>query len=206
MTEHNLNPNHVVSHVLLELLDVAVEQNKTEQKYYVEIGAGHYKDGNNSFLLETKRGWQGVSLDIDEESVKEFRSLRSNPCLLQDAQTFDYTKYFEENNFPKQIDFLQLDIEDEFDSKGQNNDEALCLRALIAVPLNNYRFSVITFEHNVVQNFKNEWVREVSRRILDSFGYALVVRLPHEDIWVDPNVIPFNKYKDFFQLNSNWRD
>lgn len=206
MAEHNLNPEHIVSQTVLDILDLEPEQERPEQKYYVEVGAGHYKDGNNSFLLETEHGWKGVSLDIDEASVAEFNELRSNPCILHDAQTFNYTKYFEENNYPKQIDFLQLDIENDFDFMGQNQDEGLCLRALIALPLNTYRFAVITFEHNVVQNFKNEWVRDVSRRLLDSFGYALVVRMPHEDIWVDPNVVPFSKYKNFFQLNSSWRD
>jgi hypothetical protein len=205
MTENSFNPDHTVTSFVLDILSTTQDLS-SGPRYYVEIGAGHYKDGNNSYVLEKDHGWHGVSFDIDEAFVNEFNGLRSNPCLLQDAQTFDYANYFKEQGFPNQIDFLQLDIEDSYDHRGQDGDNERCLRALIAVPLNTYRFSVITFEHNLIQNFKNDWIRDVSRRILDSFGYALVAKLPHEDWWVDPNVVPFQNYKNFFNLNSNWRD
>lgn len=201
MVEHTFNKEHTVTQFILDILSLAETRN--DQPHYVEVGAGHYKDGNNSYQLE-QAGWKGVSFDINNEFVSEFQENRKNPCLLQDAQTFNYTKYFEDNDYPKQIDFLQLDIEGNYDLRGQNGDQERCLRALIAMPLNTYRFSVLTFEHNVIQNFKSEWVRDVSRHILDSFGYALVVKLPHEDWWVDPNVVPFHKYKEFLNLSAAW--
>jgi len=37
---------------------------------YVEIGGGHPRLGNNTFLLENSFGWVGVSIEIDAEMTK----------------------------------------------------------------------------------------------------------------------------------------
>ena len=78
---------------------------------YVEIGADLPRIINNSYLLETKYGWSGVSFEYDKDKVDFFNSIRDNKCVCTDARTFDYKTFFEENNFPKQIDYLQLDID-----------------------------------------------------------------------------------------------
>jgi hypothetical protein len=204
MNGYTFNIDHTSTKFVLDIL--SLNENKNSPRYYVELGSAHYKDGNNTYFLETEHGWKGLSIDIDELLVNEFNQLRKNPCILHDAQTFNYLKYFEENNFPKQIDFVQIDIEENYDLRGQNAKEENCLRALVALPLNQYRFSVITFEHNLINNFKNDWIRDTSRRILDSFGYALVVKLPHEDWWVDPNIVSFQDYKHFFELSSAYTE
>ncbi len=33
--------------------------------FYLEIGGGHPVDSNNSMLLETDLGWEGISLELD---------------------------------------------------------------------------------------------------------------------------------------------
>ena len=32
--------------------------------YYVELGAAHYSNGNNTYLLEKDYDWKGVSFEI----------------------------------------------------------------------------------------------------------------------------------------------
>jgi len=166
--------------------------------YYVELGAYHSSNGSNTYLLEKEYDWKGVSFEIRDEWRKEFKENRSNPCM-GDALSFNYISYFEENNFPKQIDFLQVDIDAGYDDLGKPvGNPYLTLHGLLAVPLNQYRFSIITFEHDANMYWRNIAMRDVQREILDSLGYSLVVRTEHEDWWVDPKVIPLTKYRDHF--------
>ena len=106
---------------------------------YVEIGADKPKIINNSYLLERKFGWRGVSFELDKEKVKFFNQNRKNKCICTDATTFDYKSLFQERNYPKQIDYLSLDID----------PSEATLAALKKLPLNDYRFSVITYETEV---------------------------------------------------------
>jgi len=45
-------------------------------------------------------------------------------------------------------------------------------------------------------------MRDTQRQILDSLGYALVVRDYHEDWWVDRNVVSYTDYKHHFSWNA----
>ena len=82
-----------------------------ENGFYVELGAFDSKKGSNTYYLETDYNWNGVSFEIDRKRHEEFVANRKNPCILGDATHFNYISYFEENNFPKQIDYLQVDID-----------------------------------------------------------------------------------------------
>jgi hypothetical protein len=166
--------------------------------YYVELGAAHYSNGNNTYLLEKDYDWTGVSFEIVDSMRDEFNANRKNPCM-GDALAFNYTKYFEENNFPKQIDFLQLDIDAGYDYSGRPvGNSHWTLQGLVAVPLNTYRFTLITFEHDANMYWRNAQIRDAQREILDSFGYSLVHRSIHEDWWVDPSQIELKDYREFF--------
>lgn len=170
--------------------------------YYVELGAFHSKQGSNTFYLENDYGWNGVSFEIDPERHAEFISNRKNPCILGDATHFNYISYFEENNFPEQIDYLQVDIDAGYTPKGNAvGNPYLTLHGLISVPLNKYRYSVITFEHDAQIEYNNKGMREAQREILSSLGYKLVVRDWHEDWWVDPNAIPYLDFREKFRMS-----
>ena len=162
---------------------------------YVELGAFDSKLGSNTFYLESDYDWSGVSFEISEDRKLEFQTNRKNPCF-GDALEFNYISYFENNNFPKQIDYLQVDIDGGYQHDGRPfGNHYLSLLGLISLPLTQYRFSIITFEHDANMYFRNSAMRDAQREILDSLGYALVVREKHEDWWVDPNVIPMNDFR-----------
>jgi hypothetical protein len=170
--------------------------------HYVELGAAHYSNGNNTYLLEKEYDWKGVSFEIVESMKDDFNANRSNPCM-GDALSFNYTDYFEKNNFPKQIDYLQVDIDAGYDIYGRPvGNNHWTLQGLIAIPLNTYRFTLITFEHDANMYWKNTTIRDAQREILDSFGYSLIQRSYHEDWWVDPKIINHGEYRNYLKWQT----
>ena len=127
---------------------------------YVEIGADRPRVINNTWLLESMYDWEGVSFEIDP-----IKSL------------------FEERNFPKQIDYLQLDCD----------PPQVTLECLKKLPLDDYRFSIITFETDLYAGGHD--VQKEQWEILCSLGYKRIAKNvnnegnPYEDWWIDPSVI-----------------
>jgi hypothetical protein len=174
--------------------------NEKKNGCYVELGAFDSQLGSNTYHLEKDYNWSGVSFEILDDRRSEFTSNRVNPCY-GDALDFNYLNYFEENNFPKQIDYLQVDIDAGYKEDGRPfGNHYLTLLGLISLPLTQYRFSVITFEHDSNMYFTG--MRDAQREILDSLGYTLVVREIHEDWWVDPNVLPIDKYRKYLRWET----
>jgi len=160
---------------------------------YVEIGSYEPTYGNNTYILEKIFGWKGISFDIDLNKVNLFNSQRINKSLCQDATISDYTKIFEENNFPKRIDYLQVDIEPAHQT----------LKALKKIDLESYRFSVITFETDIYADKNNEMILNESREIFKKNNYQLVASnvkscgYPYEDWYIDPEIVPYNVWEKF---------
>lgn len=163
--------------------------------WYLEIGAFESKKTSNTWLLESAYGWKGVAIEIVPEHAADYNANRSNPCLAVDAMTFDYEEYLSINNFPKRIDYLQVDIE----------PASHTLEALKKVPLDTYQFSVITFEHDLYYDPANAKVKQEQIDLLTSYGYVLAVEnvkvdapgwplREFEDWWIDPKIVSPDKY------------
>ena len=148
--------------------------------FYVEIGGFHATEISNTFLLESVYSWIGVSLEIDASRVSDYNAARGNPCIQADARSFDYAAYFQQHDFPRQIDYLQLDIEPA--------DQTLS--ALLAMPT-DYRYSIITFEHDLYVTESNRQHKDHAHAYLTNLGYRLIVdnMCNFEDWYVDPRVI-----------------
>lgn len=150
---------------------------------YVEIGADRPRVINNTWLLESMYDWKGVSFEIDPIKVDYFNTIRQNKCICQDATTFDYKSLFEEKNYPKQIDYLQLDCD----------PPQITLACLKQLPLDDYRFSIITFETDLYAG--GHAVQKEQWEILCSLGYKRIAKNvnnegnPYEDWWIDPSDI-----------------
>ena len=48
---------------------------KMKKGIYIDLGCNHPIKYNNTYLLH-KRGWEGINIDADEKSIKEFKELR----------------------------------------------------------------------------------------------------------------------------------
>lgn len=146
--------------------------------YYVEIGSSHWKKDNNTVFLEQEFGWKGIGIELQEGFVKEYNENRTNPCVQGDAMSFNWDKYFEENNFPKQIDFLQIDID--------HKPTYANLFALLNLPLSRYRFNTIVIEHAGNLDPELARMREIQSQILHAYGYKIIAKGYVDDFYIDP--------------------
>ncbi len=151
---------------------------------YFEIGAGPPYVTSNTALLE-EFGWTGASIDIKESVIDEFKRYRKNPVFLHNAVTVNYKKLFKEIGLERDSDYLQLDCEP------PNNT----FESLLNMPLDEYRFAVITYEHDYYQDVTKSY-RDKSRRYLKLLGYELLVSdvsvtdyASFEDWWVHPELV-----------------
>lgn len=177
-----IDKNH--SQAFQDMFVLMVLDGKTEGKY-LEIGANKPFEHSNTYLLEDKFNWKGVSLEINGSLVTWFNGKRKNPCLQRDATKANYLEILDSQNMGTDFDYLQLDCE-----PARNTFEALLL-----IPFEKYRFAVITYEHDWYID-EDKTMRDKSRKYLQMMGYELVV--PNisidkenwfEDWWIHPNLV-----------------
>ena len=137
--------------------------NSKKNGYFLEIGGADGLEASNTFLLENDFAWKGLALEWDKALHSKYESNRKTTCLCLDATTWNASEILAKQNFPSQIDYLQLDI----DPANQT------LAALINLPHEDYRFSIITFEHDFYVE-RNPFVRDQSRKFLSSLDYFMV--------------------------------
>jgi hypothetical protein len=159
---------------------------------YLEIGSEDPVYKSNTYLLENKFDWKGISVEIDAPEVAKFRSQRKNPVICADATKINYTSLLSKAGFGNVIDYLQIDTE----------PSSTSFEALLSIPFDKYDFRVITFEHDHAVDVTRTY-REKSRRYLRSLGYKLVVPdigptdwYPFEDWWVKPELVDMERLED----------
>ena len=133
-----------------------------ENGFYLETGAYMPHEYSNTYSLEKFFSWKGLSIEINKEWSDKFNSERDNPCYCADSITFNYLEALEKNNAPSQIDYLQLDVDPNYQT----------LATLKSLPHDQYRFSVITFEHDLYADRihginDGAMVQEESRKIFN---------------------------------------
>lgn len=172
--------------------------------FYLEIGSGPPILGNNTYLLEKKYEWFGLSVEYDDDFVNEFLSVRKNSIIKADALSVNYSELLNSYGLPKQIDFLQIDIDPPI-----NN-----LSVLQKLPLDEYRFSVIVFEHDSYRDSFENQVKDNAAVILNENGYIRIANnvkivpkkiqfkgswQPFEDWWVDGKYFDRKYAADMFR-------
>ena len=155
--------------------------------FFLEIGAFDGKELSNTFLLENEFQWKGVALEIQTKRANKYNRTRSNPCYAQDALTTDYLNLLKINQAPHVIDFLQIDIEPASNS----------LKCLKLMPYENYRFNIITFEHDYYSNPNNQQVKNEAYNFLNHLGYKRIV---------DNVCNKGNPFEDWYVHNSLLQD
>jgi len=183
-----------------DLFVLSMLDGKTNGRY-VEIGGYDAKIFSNTFILESIFNWKGFSIEIDKTRCGNFNNDRDrqNRCYLADATKFDYIGAMLTEKWKDRIDYLSVDCEPSYNT----------LKSLLQFPLDRYRCSVITFEHDLYAD-GNEILNK-SREYLTDKGYQLVcsnvcnVANPFEDWWIDPQVVSEEIWKPFVCSNVEAR-
>jgi archaellin len=158
---------------------------------------------NNTYILEKEYDWKGIMIEIDNNWINKYIEKRPNSIhILSDATIIDYKELFINNNVPKNIDYLQIDLEVE------NGSTLKTLQKLNIEIMNEYKFATITFEHDIYHtNFMN--TRLESRKIFENRGYIRVFSdinnrgtNPYEDWYVHPDLIDKNIIDIIMSNNS----
>tara|TARA_B110000503_G_scaffold54658_1_gene87784 strand:+ start:1062 stop:2303 length:1242 start_codon:yes stop_codon:yes gene_type:complete len=167
---------------------------------FVEIGSGHPTLFNNTYLLENKFGWKGISVEHSERMCAQFSRERTSNIIFDNAATLDYGNLFKQHCLEQHIDFLRI-----------NSDQS-SLNAVKSIPFNKYEFSIIQFQHN--DCWWGPEIKEMSRKVLKDIGYVLFVndiaidgKNSYEDWWVHPAFIKSdlnNKMKSNKSINFAW--
>ena len=183
-----------------DLFVLSMLDGKTNGRY-VEIGGYDAKIFSNTFILESIFNWKGFSIEIDKTRCGNFNNDRDrqNRCYLADATKFDYIGAMLTEKWKDRIDYLSVDCEPSYNT----------LKSLLQFPLDRYRCSVITFEHDLYSD--GSQILNKSREYLTDKGYQLVcsnvcnVANPFEDWWIDPQVVSEEIWKPFVCSNMEAR-
>jgi hypothetical protein len=137
---------------------------------FLDIGCGDPENINNTLTLEKYFSWTGLSIDLNEEVVKEWESIRSeSKFLLTNALEIDYASVLRENNLPLHVDFLSIDLE----------PPTITFDVLKKIPLNEITFNVIAYEHDGYR--MGHEFKQNTRDYIQSFGYVLFKELNNQD-------------------------
>ena len=77
---------------------------------FIEIGANHFSFLSNTYLLESKFDWRGISIEMDKSFEVDFRKNRKSTLLSCDATEINYKNLIMENEL-SEIDYLSVDID-----------------------------------------------------------------------------------------------
>lgn len=154
--------------------------------YFLDVGAHNGIDINNTYFLEKELGWTGICIEADPAIFRSLSSNRKCTCIniavsdqegeisfLQDGfsgressssgsiriKTKSLREILNDQNPPKVIDYLSLDI------------EGMELKALMGFPFDEYEILAITVEHNLYTG-KEDYKKEI-KNFLENKGYLI---------------------------------
>jgi len=183
---HNYN-----GQVLQDKFVVSVLKNK-QNGYFLEIGSNHPKLINNTYILEKELNWKGIMVEYDQSWIPLYKLERPNSSyIINDATQINYNDILKQNNAPKNIDYLQVDLE------VCNRSTLTTLELLNNTIFNEYKFATVTFEHDIYDGDRFN-TRLASREIFSNRGYILVFpdvrngQHAFEDWYIHPNLVNIN--------------
>lgn len=165
---------------------------------FLDLGCNHPTLINNTFLLENKFNWSGISYDIDCSKVNLFHNSRKTKAYCEDCTKLDFNNVIQEIN-TNHIDYLSLDLE----------PASVTLECLSKIPFNKISFSLITFEHDLYRF--GEYHKNESRKIFEANGYIRICSdvknlTPYEDWYYNPKYISYEYIKVLESDNKEWQD
>ena len=152
---------------------------------YLEVGAYLPVKNSNTYLLESKYNWRGISIemDINHKDAWLNNKERKNKIYFEDALSFKYKERLIENNLPLHINYLSCDIDPTFNTYN-------VLKMIINEGIS---FDFISFEHD-------EYFRKNCTNDNNDY-HALAINFLKKNnykIGID-NVYPKNKPEKLFE-------
>ena len=154
--------------------------------FFIDIGCYRPITISNTFLLEIEDNWKGLGIDIrdfheDDDPLKSWASIRPNTKhIIGNAVSLDYEKLFNENNVPEIVDYLSLDIE----------PPDATSKVLFRLPLDSFKFRVITFETDEYRDANGAERAKKSREYLTSKGYKYITSIrQQDDFYIYPDLV-----------------
>ena len=152
---------------------------------YLEVGAYLPVKNSNTYLLESKYNWRGISIemDINHKDAWLNNKERKNKIYFEDALSFKYKERLIENNLPLHINYLSCDIDPTFNT----------YNALKMIINEGISFDFISFEHD-------EYLRKNCTNDNNDY-HALAINFLKKNnykIGID-NVYPKNKPEKLFE-------
>lgn len=166
---------------------------------FLDLGCNDPIEISNTYLLESKFGWNGVGMDIDSGHISKYNGVRNCKAFVQDATKINFEEvltYYSSNH----IDYLSLDLE----------PADVTLECLKSIPFDKIEFSVITFEHDSYRF--GEYCRDISRMILEGAGYVRIcsdvsnVYNIYEDWYYNPKYVSFEDIKSLESDKKEWSE
>jgi hypothetical protein len=142
-------------------------------------------------------GWDGLLVDNDPGAVRLCMEQRRSEAVQMDATTMPWSAWSSLTGEP--IDYISLDV------------DAATLAALTNLLNAGIRFRCATIEHDSYRFSLGP--RNAMRAMLEKAGYLLVCAdvcsadgVPYEDWWVDPKLVPIERYERFICHNKKWTE
>ena len=158
---------------------------------YLEIGAHDPVINSNTFNLEVKCNWNGISVEYDKTFQKSWddNKLRKNNVIWDDAFNINYSSLIKQRELPNRLNYLSCDIE-----PAENTFNIL--KKVISSELN---FDFISFEHdkysigNKYEDLSIEYLKNYNYKVAVKDVYSRNKRYKIYETWFVNNDIDFEE-------------
>ena len=158
---------------------------------YLEIGAHDPVINSNTFNLEVKCNWNGISIEYDKTFQKSWddNKLRKNNVIWDDAFNINYSSLIKQRELPNRLNYLSCDIE-----PAENTFNIL--KKVISSKLN---FDFISFEHDKYsigskyEDLSIEYLKNYNYKVAVKDVYSRNKRYKIYETWFVNNDIDFEE-------------
>ena len=158
---------------------------------YLEIGAHDPVINSNTFNLEVKCNWNGISIEYDKSFQMSWgdNKLRKNNVVWDDAFNINYSSLIKQRDLPNRLNYLSCDIE-----PAENTFNIL--KKVISSELN---FDFISFEHdkysigNKYEDLSIEYLKNYNYKVAVKDVYSRNKRYKIYETWFVNNDIDFEE-------------
>ena len=158
---------------------------------YLEIGAHDPVINSNTFNLEVKCNWNGISIEYDKSFQISWgdNKLRKNNVVWDDAFNINYSSLIKQRELPNRLNYLSCDIE-----PAENTFNVL--KKVISSELS---FDFISFEHdkysigNKYEDLSIEYLKNYNYKVAVKDVYSRNKRYKIYETWFVNNDIDFEE-------------